>query len=147
VGLAAYLFVQSIVPGFPSVIYVFARHPLYPAFARVHTAIGLSALADQQLAGVVAKVATLPVLWSVAWLALARAAQQEAEGSDAGVLTWAEVERQLERAERRESRGPKQRHPRRVPILPRVDFPPVTDRPAAGSEPPASDLPGSPPGS
>ncbi len=67
VGLAAYLFVQSVVPGFPSVIYVFARHPLYPAFAHAHAAIGLSAVGDQQLAGVVAKVATLPVLWSVAW--------------------------------------------------------------------------------
>ncbi|HVC68943.1 MAG TPA: cytochrome c oxidase assembly protein [Acidimicrobiales bacterium] len=147
VGLAAYLFVQSIVPGFPSVIYVFARHPLYPAFAHVHTAIGLSPVADQQLAGVVAKVATLPVLWSVAWLALARAARDDARGSDSGVLTWAEVERQLERAERRERRAPKSRHLPRLPLPPRLDVPPVTGEPGPASEPPGSDLPGGTPGS
>ncbi|HTZ07998.1 MAG TPA: cytochrome c oxidase assembly protein, partial [Acidimicrobiales bacterium] len=56
VGLAAYLFVQSVVPTFPAVVYVFARHPLYPAFTHVHQALGLSRLVDQQLAGVVAKV-------------------------------------------------------------------------------------------
>jgi putative membrane protein len=105
VGLAAYLFVQSVVPTFPAVLYVFARHPLYPAFAGAHRAIGLSPLVDQQLAGVVAKVATLPVLWSAAWLALARAQRAEAGGDDQP-LTWAEVERQLERAERAEHRRP-----------------------------------------
>jgi putative membrane protein len=103
-ALAVYLFVQSIVPGFPAVIFVFARHPLYPAFADAHRAIGLSALDDQQLAGVLAKVATLPVLWSVAWVALTRADQARGAGGDEDTrpLTWAEVERQLERAERAE---------------------------------------------
>jgi putative membrane protein len=146
VGLAAYLFVQSIVPFFPSVIYVFARHPLYPAFAHAHLAIGLSPLGDQELAGVMAKVATLPLLWSVAWVALARAAREDAAGSDAGVLTWAEVERQLERAERQERRPPSHRHPGRFP-RPRVGFPPATNGPDAGPSPPASDVPGSPPDS
>ncbi len=134
VGQAAYLFVQSVVPGFPSVIYVFAHHPFYPAFAHAHAAIGLSALGDQQLAGVVAKVATLPVLWSVAWLALSRAARDDAVGADTGVLTWAEVERQLERAERNERRGPR-RHPRHVspiPRIPRVGVPPGTDEAGSG---------------
>ena len=102
VGLAVYLFVQSVVPGFPSVIYVFAHHPLYDTFAQAHRAIGLSTVTDQQLAGVVAKVATLPVLWSVAWVALSRAARHENLGGDDTVLTWSEVQRQLERAERRE---------------------------------------------
>ena len=61
VGIAAYLFVQSVVPTFPAVIYVFARHPLYGALRpRPRGAIGISPLVDQQLAGVVAKVATLP---------------------------------------------------------------------------------------
>jgi putative membrane protein len=106
IGLAAYLFVQSILPSFPAVIFVFARHPLYPAFADSHRAIGLSALNDQQLAGVVAKVATLPVLWVVAWITLARAERARNEGGDEDTrpLTWAEVERHLERAERAERR-------------------------------------------
>jgi len=104
VGLAAYLFVQSVVPTFPAVVYVFARHPLYASFAGVHHALGLSPLVDQQLAGVVAKVATLPVLWSAAWLALARAQRLDAEGVGEP-LVWAEVERQLERAARAERRN------------------------------------------
>ncbi len=140
VGLAAYLFVQSVVPGFPSVIYVFARHPLYPAFAHAHAAIGLSAVGDQQLAGVMAKVATLPVLWSVAYVALTRAARQDT-GSETTVLTWAEVERQLLRAERRERRGPRRRAGR-VPAIPRAGTVPGTQGPGWTPAPPTSELPG-----
>jgi putative membrane protein len=104
-GRAVYLFVQSVVPGFPSVVFVFAHHPLYPAFSHVHVALGISPLVDQQLAGVVAKVATLPVLWSVAWVALSKAQLFDREGTDTEPLTWAEVQRQLERAERAERAG------------------------------------------
>ena len=71
VGVAVYLFVQSIVPTFLAVIYVFGHRPFYSAFAGVHRAFGMSRLVDQQAAGVVAKVGTLPVLWSAAWRALA----------------------------------------------------------------------------
>lgn len=104
-GRAVYLFVQSVVPGFPSVVFIFAHHPLYPAFSHVHTALGISALVDQQLAGLVAKVATLPVLWSVAWVALSKAQLSDREGTDTEPLTWAEVQRHLERAERAERAG------------------------------------------
>ena len=105
VGLAAYFFVQSVVPTFPAVIYVFSRHPLYPAFVGAHRAIGLSPLVDQQLAGILAKVASIPVLWSAAWVALTRAQRLEASAGDDEPLTWAQVERQLERAARAEARG------------------------------------------
>jgi len=117
VAVAAYLFIQSVIPTFPAIIYVFARHPLYDAFRNVHVAFGISPLVDQQLAGVVAKVATLPVLWSAAWVALMRAQRVENaaadgdngdngdNGDDGEPLTWAEVERQLERAERAERKG------------------------------------------
>jgi hypothetical protein len=100
----------------------------------------------------VAKVATLPVLWTVAWLALSRAARQDATGSDPAVLTWAEVERQLERAERRQSRRPR-RHPRSVSPIPRPGLWRASDAgngsgPAAGGPPTAgptaSDRPGDP---
>jgi cytochrome c oxidase assembly factor CtaG len=156
VGLAVYLFVQSVIPGFPSVIYVFARHPFYPAFAHAHAAIGLTSLDDQELAGVLAKVATLPVLWSVAWLALTRAARDDAAGADTGVLTWTEVERQLERAERQETRGPR-RHPRGVAPIPRMGNAPGPGGTASGgtgsvgtesaSGPPTAERPGDAPGS
>jgi putative membrane protein len=145
VGLAAYLFVQSVVPGFPSVIYVFAHHPLYPVFAHAHAAIGLSPVGDQQLAGITAKVATLPVLWSVAWVALTRGAREDAVGTDTSVLTWAEVERQLERAERSEKRRPR-RHPRRVSPIPRVSYWTGPDATATASPPPPSEAPGDTPG-
>lgn len=101
-GRAVYLIVQSVVPGFPSIIFVFAHHPLYPAFSHAHEVFGLTPLVDQQLAGVVAKVATLPVLWSVAWVALGEAQRSDREGIDTETLTWAEVQRQLERVERAE---------------------------------------------
>jgi hypothetical protein len=144
-----YLFVQSIVPGFPAVIYVFARHPLYPAFAHAHAAIGLSPVGDQELAGVVAKMATIPVLWSVAWVALARAQREDADGADSTTLTWAEVERHLERSERLERR--RALHPRRErhPGRPRVGWPPAPPRADghtdAGPDAPGTEGPPAPP--
>ncbi|HVM64288.1 MAG TPA: cytochrome c oxidase assembly protein, partial [Acidimicrobiales bacterium] len=104
-ALAVYLFFQSIVPTFiPAVVFVFSRHVLYPAYAHSHLAVGLAPVNDQQLAGMLVKVATIPVLWTVAWIALTRAEHHRAEGGDEDdrTLTWAEVQRQLERAERAE---------------------------------------------
>ena len=59
-------------------------------------------IAHQQLAGMLTKVAIIPVLWTVAWIVLTRAEHSRAEGGDEDdrTLTWAEVKRQLERAER-----------------------------------------------
>lgn len=101
VAVAVYLVVQSVLPNFPAIVFVFSRHPLYPAFAHAHQAIGLSALNDQQVAGIVAKVATLPVLWWAAWRALSRAERADRQGYEEP-LTWADVERALERTERAE---------------------------------------------
>ena len=109
VGVAVYLFVQSIVPTFLAIVYVFAHRPFYPAFHHVHRALSMSPLVDQQVAGVVGKVGTLPVLWSAAWAALARAQGAERGAGLGEPLTWADVERQLERAARDEAR---RAHPR-----------------------------------
>ncbi|MFZ0664190.1 MAG: cytochrome c oxidase assembly protein [Acidimicrobiales bacterium] len=110
VGRAVYLFVQSVIPGFPSIIFIFAHHPLYPGFEHVHQAFRISPLVDQQLAGVIAKVSTLPVLWSAAWKALSDAQRSDREGIDANPLTWEEVKRQLERVERAERAGARRAH-------------------------------------
>ena len=112
VGRAAYLVVQSILPNFPAVVFIFAKHPLYAAFAHAHRAVGLSALTDQQVAGVVAKVGTLPVLWTAAYRALARAQRAEERGVEADEpLYWDDVERALERTARAERRTGRQRAP------------------------------------
>lgn len=127
IGVAAYLFVQSVLPGLPSVLYVFAGHPFYPVFDHVHRALGLQPLSDQRLAGVLAKVATLPVLWTVAWATLTRARESEV-GEDGSILLWVDVERRLQRAERRErftTRHPALRRPPRPARPIRPTFPTV----------------------
>jgi len=147
VGLAAYLFIQSIVPGFPAIIFVFARHPLYPTFAHAHAAVGLSPVGDQELAGVVAKMATLPVLWTVAWVALARAQREDADDADTGTLSWEEVERHLERSERLERRSrSRSRRRRRPPARPRVGWPPRQSGNGDGPDPFGVGGPGMSPG-
>jgi putative membrane protein len=139
VVVTAYLFVQSVIPTFPAIIYVFSRHPLYDAFSNERVAFGISRLVDQQLAGVVAKVATLPVLWSAAWFSLMRAQRVEdasADGDDGEQLTWADVERQLER--KGKTREARRRHAWAVP---RPIALPWADPPEPGD---SDDEPGSP---
>jgi cytochrome c oxidase assembly factor CtaG len=144
VGVAAYLFVQSIVPTFPAIVYVFAHHPLYPAFSHAHRAVELTPLVDQQVAGVVAKVATLPVLWSAAYVALARAQRIESRANDEEPLTWATVERELERAERAERRAARGR--RGSPARRQSGVPPVTRTPSGRTRHPREDDPEHPGG-
>jgi cytochrome c oxidase assembly factor CtaG len=103
-GRCAYLMVQSVVPSFLAIVWIFARHPLYPHFARSPGVFGLSALVDQQMAGFVATFGTICVLWTVAFVGLSRAQQAVATGRDPDPLLWSDVERHLERVERRERR-------------------------------------------
>jgi len=104
-GRCGYLIVQSILPSFLAVIWIFARHPLYPHFARGPRLLGVSPVLDQQLAGFVAKFVTIAVLWTVAFVGLTRAQHAVATGRDPDPLLWSDVERHLERAERNERRG------------------------------------------
>lgn len=148
-GRAAYLIVQSIVPSFLAIVWIFARHPLYPALARTAPIAGVSPLLDQQLAGFVAKFGTIAALWTVAFVVLTRAQHTVATGGDPDPLTWADVERHLQRAERAERRS-------RSAWLPPVAADPpkgIPDRPAPGDSgngehghPEHDDRPGPPPG-
>jgi cytochrome c oxidase assembly factor CtaG len=104
-GRCGYLIVQSILPSFLAVIWIFARHPLYPHFARGPRLLGVSPVLDQQLAGFVAKFVTIAVLWTVAFVGLTRAQHAVATGRDPDPLLWSDVERHFERAERNERRG------------------------------------------
>ena len=99
-GRGGYLIVQSIVPSFLSIVWIFARHPLYPSFTYPGTVVGMNPLLDQELAGFLAKLSTIAVLWTVAFVIMTRAQASE----DPDPLVWSDVEREIERAERRERR-------------------------------------------
>ncbi len=99
-----YLVGQAIVPAFLSVVYIFSAHPLYPTFSRSKQAVGMRPLVDQQIAGFVSKLSMLFVLLGVGAVVLARASRSEDESEVDEPLVWADVERELERAARREAR-------------------------------------------
>jgi cytochrome c oxidase assembly factor CtaG len=100
-GRGGYLIVQSIVPSFLSIVWIFARHSLYPTFTYTGTIAGMSPLLDQELAGFLAKLSTIAVLWTVAFVIMTRV---ETAGEDTDPLVWSDVEREIERADRRDRR-------------------------------------------
>jgi putative membrane protein len=104
-GRAGYLVVQSIVPSFLSIVWIFARHPLYPPYLHPGHVLGLSSLLDQEVSGFVAKLGTIFVLWTVAFVIVARAERVSDWEGGSEPLRWDDVERQLERAARRERRS------------------------------------------
>jgi cytochrome c oxidase assembly factor CtaG len=123
-GRFGYLVVQAVVPAFLSFIYIFAKHPLYPTFLRSHLADGMRPVTDQQISGFASKLTMLAVLLSVGAVVLSRAQRLDAETGGEEPLVWADVERELERAERRDVR----RH--------RPGSPGVDDEPPGDGTPP-----------
>ena len=113
VAVAAYLFIQSVVPTFPAIIYVFARHPLYDAFRNVRVAFGISPHRGPAAGrgggqggdapGAVERGVGGPGASPARRERRGRARRDN--GDDGEPLTWAEVERQLERADRAERKG------------------------------------------
>jgi cytochrome c oxidase assembly factor CtaG len=103
-GTAAYLIVQSVVPSFLSLVWIFARRPLYPVFDHGRRIAGMSPLLDQQLSGFVAKFLTIATLWTVAFVLLNRRDRSATDTEEGDGLTWADVSRELKRAERQERR-------------------------------------------
>jgi putative membrane protein len=103
-GRAGYLMIQAILPSFPALVFIFARHPLYSAYAHAPTTLGLAPLLDQQVAGALAKVVGLGILLGAAGFFLFRWHQAEETGSDPDPLLWDDVERELRRLERRSRR-------------------------------------------
>ena len=106
---SGYLFAASLLVTVMSFVWIFSLHPLYPALTHQHDVVSLSALADQQVAGFIAKLGAFLPLWTVAFIIFFRA---DAEGVpvEESPLHWADVERHLLRNERRE-----RRHTRRSP--------------------------------
>jgi cytochrome c oxidase assembly factor CtaG len=96
---AAYCFISALVVTSLSVVWIFARHPLYPSLTGQRAILGISPLLDQQLAGFVAKLGAYVPMWIVAFVLFARAGDGEERGDP--TLRWVDVQRQFERAERR----------------------------------------------
>ncbi len=92
---AAYLFVSSLVVTSLSVVWIFARHPLYSGLHHQQTVVGMSALLDQQVAGFVAKLGAYLPLWLSAFVIFSRA--DRAGDANETPLTWHDVERHFER--------------------------------------------------
>ena len=98
-GKVGYLMAQSVAPTFLSFAWIISGRPLYGAFSGQSKVLHLSALADQQLAGYIAKLGTFSVLWTIAYVLFSRMPSDES--SEQSPLRWSDVERSLARAERR----------------------------------------------
>ena len=64
----------------------------------------MTPLLDQELAGFLAKLSTIAVLWTAAFVIMTRAQADETAGRDSEPLVWSDVEREIERADRRDRR-------------------------------------------
>lgn len=98
IGKGVYMLVASLLVTVFSIVWVFARHPMYGAFHHQRLVLGISPLLDQQVAGFVAKLGAYVPMWTIAFVLLARA------GNGVGAeepLRWADVRRELERGDRR----------------------------------------------
>jgi putative membrane protein len=96
-----YMFLQSVIPTIPASFLTFGETPLYRFYARAPRVLHLDAVGDQQLAGAVMKVYAGALLWGVIVGVFFRWYAAEPEGPPRrkpdDVLTWADVEAELER--------------------------------------------------
>jgi putative membrane protein len=94
-----YLFLQSLVPTIPASFLTFSTGVVYKSYAHASTKLGISPVADQQVAGAVMKIGGGLILWGIlgytffAWWA---AEQRRDRMPD--TLTWDDVARELERS-------------------------------------------------
>lgn len=99
-GRMLYLFLQSVVPTVPASFLTFATGVIYKFYEEAPRAFSITAVEDQQLAGAIMKVYGGLVLWMVIVVMFFRwyAISQRKPDPD-GVLTWEQVQRELERTE------------------------------------------------
>ena len=100
-GRVIYLFAQSILPSFPAFVLIFAQHSFYPIYASHISALGISAVADQELAGGLSKIISLGILWGTSVVILIRASQYEQRGADPEPISMDDLEREFIRSERK----------------------------------------------
>jgi putative membrane protein len=93
-----YLFLQTIVPTVPASFLTFNDHPLYKIYATFPRLWGISALTDQQTAGLIMKIVGGLYLWLIIGIVFFRwyASEERREKSERdGVLLWDDVEHEL----------------------------------------------------
>jgi cytochrome c oxidase assembly factor CtaG len=105
IGRGGYLIVQSIVPSFLSVVWIFAHRALYSSYDHHGRVLGMSPVLDQQLAGFLAKLSTIAVLWTVAFTLMTRSHLTGGTEEEGEPLIWSDVEREIQRADRRDQRA------------------------------------------
>lgn len=97
-----YLFLQSVLPTIPASFLTFGDTALYAYYKTVERPFNMTVIEDQQLAGAMMKIYAGLLLWSVIIGVFFRWYAEEEEGRGrrrrpGQVLTWDEVERELER--------------------------------------------------
>ncbi|MGI9119430.1 MAG: cytochrome c oxidase assembly protein [Acidimicrobiales bacterium] len=113
-GQMGYLFLQSIIPTVPAGWLTFADGIVYRSYDVVPRAFGLSVIDDQQVAGAIMKVVGGLYLWTIITTLFFRFANRQDQDDrssgavldrraplrtpDGDVLTWEQVERELQRA-------------------------------------------------
>jgi len=89
-----YLFAQSIVPTVPASFLTFGHSPLYSAYQHVAPAFGMTAIEDQQIAGLLMKIGGGLLIWGVIAVLFFRWAARERTGGP-DPLYWRELEPEL----------------------------------------------------
>lgn len=107
---ACHLFLQTIIPTVPAGWLTMAESVVYRSYDHEQHYLGMSVIADQQIAGTVMKLLEAAILWVVIavifirWASRtqaddrARGIELDRRAPEADRLTWADVERQLETA-------------------------------------------------
>jgi putative membrane protein len=90
-----YLFLQTIVPTVPASFLTFNDRPLYPIYATFPRLWGISALTDQQSAGLIMKIVGGLFLWVVIAVIFFRWYADEERRTKDDVLLWHDVEQEL----------------------------------------------------
>ena len=97
-----YLFLETIIPTVPASFLTFGRTPLYHIYETFPRLWGISAVTDQQVAGLIMKIGAGAFLWAVIITIFFRWYAEEERGGSKDVLLWHDVERELKRLERSE---------------------------------------------
>jgi putative membrane protein len=107
-GQMLYLFCMSIVPTIPSAWLIFAEHPVYRVYDTPNRLWDISAVYDQQAAGVLMKLGAGMYLWGIIFVLFFKWAARHEAAERAGVLvterdvlTWEQARAELDELERR----------------------------------------------